>query len=161
MSMCGKLSMSDLFPLEKQPVGKKDDADFEIWWKHYPRKIAKGDARKAWNSTAAIRPRLEKLIRAVIVARAQEDWQREGGKYVPYPATWLRAERWEDVHEVEIDRVKDGKAWTETVSGIEARAKELGMHWDARQENFQQFARRVKAASDSENVIPINRERAA
>jgi hypothetical protein len=128
---------------------------FEEFWKLYPRKVAKGDARKAWNQVAAIRPPLERLLKAVVVARATEDWRRDGGKFVPYPATWLRAERWEDVHEVEVDRVKDGKAWHESVGGIERRALELNMEWNAREETFQQFARRVKAASDSDNVVPI------
>ena len=88
--------------------GMKDEEGFDEFWKVYPRKVAKGDARKAWKQMATIRPPLEKLIRAVIVARATEDWRKDGGKFVPYPATWLRAERWEDVHEVEIDRVRAG-----------------------------------------------------
>jgi hypothetical protein len=135
----------------------KGEEGFDEFWKLYPRKCAKGDARKAWQQTAPIRPPLEKLIRAVIVARATEDWRKDGGKFVPYPATWLRAERWEDVHEVEIDRVRDGHAWHETVGGIEKRAKDLNMEWNAREETFQQFARRVKAVSDSGNVVPIQR----
>jgi hypothetical protein len=133
------------------------DEGFEEFWKSYPRKAAKGDARKAWKQTENIRPPLEKLVKAVIVARASEQWRQDGGKFVPYPATWLRAERWEDVHEVEVDRVRDGKSWHETVAGIERRAKELNMEWSAREETFQQFAQRVKAVSDSGNVVPIQR----
>jgi hypothetical protein len=53
--------------------------------------------------------------------------------------------------------VRDGKAWHETVAGIERRAKDLNMEWNAREETFQQFARRVKAVSDSGNVVPIQR----
>ena len=134
-----------------------DEKDFDQFWQLYPRKVAKGDARKAWKQTEGLRPPLEKLLKAVICARATEDWRKDGGKFVPYPATWLRAERWDDVHEVEIDRVKDGKAWWETVSGTEARARQLGMEWNAREETFQQFARRVRAASDADNVVPIQR----
>jgi hypothetical protein len=131
--------------------------DFDEFWKLYPRKVAKGDARKAWEQTAAIRPPIDKLLKAVICARASEQWRKDDGNFVPYPATWLRAERWDDVHEVEVDRVRDGKAWHETVGGIEKRAKELNMEWNAREETFQQFARRVKAVSDSGNVVPIQR----
>ena len=134
-----------------------DDPDFARFWAAYPRKIAKGAARKAWKQTEQIRPPLDRLLKAVIVARATEDWRKEDGKWVPHAASWLRAERWDDVHEVEVDRVKDGKAWHETVSGIEQRAKQLNMTWNAYEETFQQFARRVKAVSDSENVIPIGR----
>ena len=24
------------------------------------------------------------------------DWKKDGGKYIPYPSTWLNDERWED-----------------------------------------------------------------
>jgi hypothetical protein len=134
-----------------------DAAEFETFWKVYPRKKKKGDARKAWKQTEKIRPPLDRLVKAVIVARATQNWRDEDGRWVPYPATWLRAEQWEDVHEVEVDRVKDGHAWHETVGGIEKRAKDLNMEWNAREETFQQFARRVKAVSDSGNVVPIQR----
>jgi hypothetical protein len=134
-----------------------DAAEFETFWKVYPRKKKKGDARKAWKQTEKIRPPLDRLVKAVIVARATPKWREEDGRWVPYPATWLRAEQWEDVHEVEVDRVRDGKAWHETVAGIERRAKDLNMEWNAREETFQQFAQRVKAVSDSGNVVPIQR----
>lgn len=133
------------------------DEGFTEFWAAFPRKKSKGDARKAWKQTESIRPPLEKLLKAVIVARAAEDWRKDAGKWVPYPASWLRAEGWDDVHEVEVDRVRDGKAWHETVQGIERRAKQLNMEWNAREETFQQFARRVKAASESDNVVPIQR----
>lgn len=29
-------------------------------------------------------------------AMTSEDWQKEGGKFIPYPATWLGARGWED-----------------------------------------------------------------
>lgn len=131
--------------------------EFEVFWKSYPKKLAKGDARKAWKQTEKIRPPFDKLIKSVVVAKASEQWRKDGGSFIPYPATWLRGERWEDVHEVELDMVKDGKAWHETVDGIEKRAKQLGMEWNTREETFQQFARRVKHASDASNVVPIAR----
>ena len=129
--------------------------EFEKWWKLYPRKLAKGDARKAWKQTAKIRPPMEKLVRALIVARASEQWTRDGGQYIPYPATWLRGERWDDVHEVDMDAVKDGKAWQESVSGIETKGKELGLEWIAGSESFQQYAKRVRDAVDRQKVVQL------
>lgn len=140
--------------------------EFEQWWAHYPKKQAKGDARKAWKQTAALRPPLERLIKAVIVAKGCDQWRRDGGQYIPLPATWLRGERWDDVHEIDLGLVKGGKAWHETSSGIEARAKELGMEvWtgyhEGRQETFQQYRKRVMEASESTKVVPIKRAEAA
>lgn len=69
---------------------------FEEFWGVYPKKVGKGAARKAWEK---IRPS-EDLVRKIIsaVERYQEtaQWQRDGGQYIPNPATWLNQERWED-----------------------------------------------------------------
>lgn len=81
-----------------------DVRDFDIFWATYPRKIKKGDARKAWCQTKAIRPPLADLVTAVERAKSCEQWVKDGGRFVPYPATWLRAEQWDDVHEVEVAR---------------------------------------------------------
>ena len=29
-------------------------------------------------------------------AKKSDDWLKESGKYIPYPATWLNARGWED-----------------------------------------------------------------
>lgn len=76
------------------------DEDFEQFWKAYPRKVAKGDARKAWKQTTRIRPPLEALLESLQAAMASEQWVRDGGQFIPYPATWLRGERWDDEYEI-------------------------------------------------------------
>ena len=123
--------------------------DFDLWWSHYPKKVAKADARKAWKQTERIRPSTDTLIKMLIVARASDGWRADCGKFIPHPATYLRGERWEDVHDVDLDGVEDGKAWNETVSGIEKKGRELQLEWNARVETFQQYAKRVKEAVES------------
>lgn len=66
--------------------------DFDEFWQAYPRKIAKGDARKAWAQTEKIRPSLDAVLNAIEQQKAAWD----NPKFIPYPATWLRAERWDD-----------------------------------------------------------------
>lgn len=67
--------------------------DFETWYACYPRKGNKRDAFKAWNQTAEIRPPniVEKTCLLVDV-----DLRHRQMAYVPLPATFLRAERWDD-----------------------------------------------------------------
>ena len=36
------------------------------------------------------------MIATIERATTSEDWLKEGGKYIPYPATWLGARGWED-----------------------------------------------------------------
>lgn len=97
--------------------------DFETFWKAYPRKIAKGDARKAWLQTAKIRPDLDLVLKAV--SEARKHWDNPA--FIPYAATWLRAERWDDCYDTEVLTVAETKAWHETSSGIEAKGLELGL----------------------------------
>ena len=60
--------------------------DFEMFWKEYPKKVAKGEARKAWIQTEKIRPDLETILKAVKTAKRLKEWRKDGGKFVPYPA---------------------------------------------------------------------------
>ncbi len=78
---------------------------FDQFWKIYPRKVAKGDARKAWNATEKIRPALPELLKAVYAARASKQWLKDDGEFIPHPATWLRQERWADEHEIDLSRL--------------------------------------------------------
>lgn len=73
---------------------------FAEFWDVYPRKVAKADAFKAFVSVMKTErnPRglLDKMKSAVREQSASVDWVKDGGKFIPYPATWLRAARWED-----------------------------------------------------------------
>jgi hypothetical protein len=109
--------------------------EFEKFWQAYPRKLAKGDARKAWQQTAKIRPPIEKLLKAVFAARASEQWHKDGGMFIPYPATWLRGERWEDEYDVHLGQMSSpvgrvcgycGKASIGSVNGIYHCAEHVG-----------------------------------
>lgn len=75
---------------------------FDRFWNTYPKKRSKGDAEKAWK---AIRPSellAETIVLAVQQAKTSDDWRKENGKYIPYPATYLRAKGWEDSHDIDI-----------------------------------------------------------
>ena len=111
--------------------------EFDQFWASYPKKVAKADARKAWLQTKDVRPDITTVINAVTAACKTEQWMKSGGAFIPYPATWLRGERWDDIHEVVLPNVVNEKPWHETASGIEAKGKELGLdpsqfeHWQA------------------------------
>lgn len=69
---------------------------FNRWYSTYPRKQAKGDARKAWQKINPDDGLVAEMVAAVERQKRTHDWQKDGGKYIPLPATWLRAERWLD-----------------------------------------------------------------
>lgn len=69
---------------------------FEEFYSSYPKKRNRGDAEKAWK---AIKPNDEltkTIVEAVEVAKQCDDWRKDGGQFVPYPASWLRASGWLD-----------------------------------------------------------------
>lgn len=77
-------------------VGKPPDDLFLNFWASYPNKKAKGSAEKAWAKIKPDQPLAETIVNAVMRHRASDDWTRDGGKFIPHPATWLNAKRWED-----------------------------------------------------------------
>lgn len=69
-------------------------ADFEKFWLEYPRKVAKPNAVKAWKK---IKPsEVDALMAALARQKRSEQWTKDGGQFIPHPATWLNQRRWED-----------------------------------------------------------------
>ena len=78
-------------------VENNEDApqiSFEDFWAVWPRRVAKKDAQKAWLRIPATAH--HKILRAVEANKKTEQWSRDDGQYIPYPASWLNGERWED-----------------------------------------------------------------
>lgn len=133
-----------------------DEAEFSAFWKLYPKKKSKGDAWKAWLQEKKNRPALKDIINAVVVLRDSEEWLRDGGQWIPYPASWIRAWGWADVPDADKSNVRGDTLWWKTVSGVNAKAEELGLEWDIRNnETFQAFAERVKFEANKTNVRKI------
>jgi len=90
---------TEIPPAPSAPASKvKPDPlqGFAEFWIKYPRKTAKQDAEKAW---ARLKPSVElqsTLITAVDHQAKSLDWTKDGGKFIPHPATWLNGKRWED-----------------------------------------------------------------
>ena len=70
--------------------------DFDLFWQAYPRKTAKGLARKAWAKLAPDTATVQQMLDALVWQKLQPQWLKDGGQYIPMPTTWLNQERWED-----------------------------------------------------------------
>ena len=68
---------------------------FEEFYGAYPKKVAKQDARKAWQATAKHRPPNDELL-AKLAMQKKHNWRDTEKQFIPGPATWLRKHRWED-----------------------------------------------------------------
>lgn len=70
---------------------------FEVFWKLYPNKKSKKDARKAWEKLKPSTGLRQTLMTALGSHRVSRDWTKDDGQYVPMASTWLNGERWTDV----------------------------------------------------------------
>ena len=82
----------------KAPQGG-EDVEFARFWERYPRKAGKERARKAFERLSPGNELLGIMLCALDRQRHSRDWQRDGGQYIPYPASWLNGRRWEDEEE--------------------------------------------------------------
>lgn len=90
------------------------EEQFNDWWSVYPKKVGKGAARKSFfKLPASVIPL---LIPATEKQKNSQQWKKDGGIYIPNPATWLNQGRWEDeLPEGELEQSYDMlKRWSET-----------------------------------------------
>ena len=83
-------------------------AGFEAFWNLYPKKTAKKDTERAWEKLSPSEVLQSTILAALEKAKKSEQWTREGGRFIPYPATYLNGKRWEDElqeHQVEHTKV--------------------------------------------------------
>ncbi len=104
--------------------------NFERFWDAYPKKLAKGDARKAWKQMESLMPDIDAVLTAITAQRRSDQWLRDGGQFIPYPASWLRAEQWDDILTVEMPKA-ERKPDRYELANQEMARKEA--EWKARQ----------------------------
>lgn len=72
------------------------DDGFADFWEQYPKKVAKPAAEKAWRKAKPSKQLLADLMAGLERQKASADWQKDGGRFIPHPATWLNGRRWDD-----------------------------------------------------------------
>ncbi len=75
---------------------------FDEFWEAYPKKMAKGQAKKAWSKAFILDHPKEIVDAAKRYAKAQEGKDKQ---FIPYPASWLNAERWKDEPEEQKEKI--------------------------------------------------------
>lgn len=77
-------------------AGASGESLFDQFWKTYPKKVGKDAAQKAFDKRKPSTEMLETMIKAIAEQKNQEQWQKDGGQYIPNPSTWLNQGRWMD-----------------------------------------------------------------
>lgn len=69
---------------------------FNSFWKAYPKKTAIDAARKAFDKRKPDAEMLSQMLQALETQSASPAWTKDGGQFIPNPATWLNGGRWQD-----------------------------------------------------------------
>ena len=85
----------DTVSVPAKPSSPSGDG-FVRFWGAYPRKVGKIAALKAWKRLKTPATILPKILEAIERQRASPQWTKDGGQFIPHPATWLNQGRWED-----------------------------------------------------------------
>ena len=83
-------------PLHRSVLSGTQQALFDQFWRAYPRRQAKGEAERWWQRAKPNAEKAGEMIAAIGRQLQGRDWQKEGGRFIPLPATWLNQRRWED-----------------------------------------------------------------
>jgi hypothetical protein len=80
----------------KQNPCSTSSLNFDKFWQTYPRKQGKHPSLKTWNKLKPTQELTEIILKAVLTQKESEAWKKNGGQFIPMPATWLNQHRWED-----------------------------------------------------------------
>lgn len=85
----GKRRIKYTCPTEEQLDG------FDVFWKVYPRKVAKKAAQKAWSDLCPDKE-LRAIIQESLALQFERDFRHRDPSKIPHAATWINGRRWED-----------------------------------------------------------------
>lgn len=100
-----KQMLSKILPKERKGKERKEEGnkenDFDVFWSAYPKKKSKDDALKAWQKKKD-KPPIAEILAKLELQKKSDQWQKEAGQFIPYPATYINAGGWHD----EIEKKK-------------------------------------------------------
>ena len=86
--------------VEKAEPVKDYEEKFNIFYKAYPKKVAKTKVLSWFKSNKPKDDLFEIMMKQLEVFKKSYNWNKDNGQYIPNPTTWLNQKRWED--EIEI-----------------------------------------------------------
>ena len=116
---------------------------FATFYKAYPKKKDKVKAFNAFKKLKPTQALLDEILKALEWQKQQEDWKKDRGQYVPYPATYLNGRRWEDEPQG-MDSPKAPPVLTPTINRQKEQEEADKLAWIEQQVELQRLAREGK-----------------
>lgn len=99
---------------DKEISNIKPMVDFDKFWELYPNKKAKGQAIRMFSKVINDKETYDLVIEDLNNRHRCKDWQKEKGKFIPHPSTYLNAMGWLDEYETVNDRIVSGARFEES-----------------------------------------------
>lgn len=74
----------------------KENGAFDIFWASYPRHTNKKAAQQAFQRLNPNDALMQTILAAIEKQKRSQQWTKDGGQFIPHPATWLNGQRWND-----------------------------------------------------------------
>lgn len=99
----------------KQKAVTTESEQFNLFYAAYPKKRNRPAALKAWN-TKKINESIDIILASLERWKASRDWTKDNGKFIPYPASWLNAEGWND--DIEPEKNEEQRKFDADLAGL-------------------------------------------
>jgi uncharacterized protein YdaU (DUF1376 family) len=98
LEICPSPSPSPIRSKAKSPLPPKGGGGngFDLFWKMYPAKKGKPPAQRAWAKAAKSPEIIQQIMQGLANHLTCRQWTKDGGEFIPNPASWLNQERWND-----------------------------------------------------------------
>ncbi|WP_312061051.1 hypothetical protein [Anaerotignum sp.] len=110
---------------EKKEKAPSDQQGFDQFWKLYPNKKAKAAALRRWKAMKISNETFQAIMEGLQKALVSQEWEKDGGAYIPHPATWLNGGCWEDEYKPLV--TARTRSDTPKDSAIDLRRQMLGL----------------------------------
>lgn len=139
-------------PPEPPPAKVKP---FDQFWAVYPKRVKKLEAQKAWTALK-LDGKVAEIVAAVEAQLEGHAFKNEGGRYIPHPASWLRAGCWLDEVQPWIPPPpKLPAGWWETREGLAKAGAMLTPPLTPRPGEYpKDFAQRIREALGQVDAAP-------
>ncbi len=117
---------------EKPPIVPRlkkppSDTGFLEFWDHYPKKVGKAAAERAWLKLLPMNGDLEHILAALQWQVKSDRWTRQQGQFIPDPASYLNGRRWNDRPMVQPSVESDEERSKRRLAEIEATGRVKGL----------------------------------
>lgn len=82
----------------------ESNREFDAFYAAYPRKVARVAALRSWRNKKVSEDTFKTIMKALDAHKESAQWRKNGGQFIPHPATWINQERWNDELKVEVPK---------------------------------------------------------